>query len=280
MAGSEEGAGGSAPTAAGRFSHGYGLKLLLLLFKYVKFSKVLLTGGTMLISIFAYGLVFGWPYAVGFVLLIFVHEMGHYLAARQRGLNVGAPTFIPFVGAWINLKDLPHDVETEAYVGLAGPLVGTLGALGCYVAARGYNSPLLLALSYAGFFLNLINLIPISPLDGGRVTAVISPKMWLLGVPILLGLFFVLPSPVLVLIAILAVPQVMKAWRYDPSAPENRDYYAVSIEHKVAYGAAYIGLAAFLAVMSHDVHQMIEGSGQRGLSPPWGVQPTSLPTEH
>ena len=62
----------------------------------------------------AYALVFGWWYAVGFVLLIFVHEMGHYLAARQRGLDVGAPTFIPFVGAWIELKDMPHDVETEA----------------------------------------------------------------------------------------------------------------------------------------------------------------------
>ena len=241
------------------------MKLLLLLFTSVKFGKVLLTGGSMLISIFAYGLVFGWPYAVGFVLLIFVHEMGHYIAARHRGLDVGAPTFIPFVGAWINLKDLPHDVETEAYVGLAGPLVGTLGALACYFAARQLNSPLLLALSYAGFFLNLINLIPISPLDGGRVTAVISPRMWLLGVPILLGLFLVRPSPVLVLIAILAVPQVMKAWRYDPSAPENRAYYGVSMEHKVTYGAAYIGLAAFLAVMAHDVHQMLGATGQGGI---------------
>jgi Zn-dependent protease len=240
------------------------LKLLLLLLTAGKFGKVLLTGGTMLISVFAYSLVFGWPYAVGFVLLIFVHEMGHYIAARQRGLNVGAPTFIPFVGAWINLKDLPHDVETEAYVGLAGPLVGTLGALACYFAARHLDSPLLLALSYAGFFLNLINLIPISPLDGGRVTAVISPRMWFLGVPILLGLFLVRPSPVLVLIAVLAVPQVMKAWRYDPSAPENRAYYEVSAEHKVTYAAAYIGLAAFLAVMMHDVHQMLGGSGQIG----------------
>lgn len=70
----------------------------------------------MVLSVFAYGLVFGWRYAVGFVLLIFVHEMGHYVAARQRGLEVGAPTFIPFVGAWIELKQLPHDVETEAYV--------------------------------------------------------------------------------------------------------------------------------------------------------------------
>lgn len=243
------------------------MKALLLLLTAGKFGKVLLTGGTMLISVFAYGFVFGWPYAVGFVLLIFVHEMGHYIAARQRGLNVGAPTFIPFVGAWINLKDLPHDVETEAYVGLAGPLVGTLGALACYFAARHLNSPLLLALSYAGFFLNLINLIPISPLDGGRVTAVISPRMWFLGVPILLGLFIVRPSPVLVLIAVLAAPQLMKAWRYEPSAPENQQYYGVSLEHKFAYGAAYIGLAAFLAVMTHDVHQMLGELGKAGVSP-------------
>jgi len=240
------------------------LKLLLWLLTTAKLGKVLLTGGTMLISVFAYGLVFGWPYAVGFVLLIFVHEMGHYIAARRRGLNVGAPTFIPFVGAWINLKDLPHDVETEAYIGLAGPVVGTVGALACYFAARELNSPLLLALSYSGFFLNLVNLIPVSPLDGGRVTAVISPRIWLLGVPILLGLFLIRPSPVLVLIAILALPQLMKAWRYDPSAPENRAYYEVSVEQKLGYGAAYIGLAAFLAVMTHEVHQMLGPSGHGG----------------
>src|SRR5256885_11645497 len=108
------------------------MKLLLLLLNAAKLSKVLLTGGTMLLSVFAYALLFGWWYAVGFVLLIFVHEMGHYAAARQRGLDVGAPTFIPFVGAWISLKQLPHDVETEAYVGMAGPLAGTLGAIACY----------------------------------------------------------------------------------------------------------------------------------------------------
>src|ERR1700716_3811293 len=107
------------------------LKLLGFLFAAGKLGKVALTGGTMLISVFAYALVFGWWYAVGFVALIFVHEMGHFLAARQRGLEVGAPTFIPFVGAWIELKDLPHDVEIEAWIGLPGPLLGGIGALGC-----------------------------------------------------------------------------------------------------------------------------------------------------
>jgi Zn-dependent protease len=233
------------------------LKLLGLLLAAGKLGKVAVTGGTMLISVFAYALVFGWRYAVGFVALIFVHEMGHYVAARQRGLDVGAPTFIPFVGAWVALKDMPHDVETEAYIGIAGPLAGTAAALACYFFARAYDSNLLLALSYAGFFINLFNLIPLSPFDGGRITAIISPRMWLVGVPILVAMFFWRPSPMLILVALLAAPQVWKAFKYDAAAPENAQYYGVSLEHKVSYGALYIALAAYLAVMSHDVHEML-----------------------
>src|SRR5262245_34328278 len=123
------------------------MKTLLLLFTALKLGKVLTTGGTMLLSIVVYAFVFGWWYAVGFVALILVHELGHYAAARQRGLDVGAPTFIPFVGAWIELKDAPMDVETEAYVAVAGPFVGTLGALACYALARQYDSTLMLALA-------------------------------------------------------------------------------------------------------------------------------------
>ena len=164
-------------------------KLLAWLFVAGKMGKLLMTGGTMIISMFAYSLVFGWKYAVGFVLLIFFHEMGHFIAARQRGLDVGAPTFIPFVGAWIQLKEMPHDVHTEAYIGFAGPLVGTLAAMVCYLIARETDSQLMLALAYSGFMINLFNLIPISPLDGGRITAIISPKVWLFGVPLLVALF-------------------------------------------------------------------------------------------
>lgn len=233
------------------------MKWLLLLLSGAKLGKVLTTGGTMLLSVFAYGLVFGWWYAVGFVLLIFLHEMGHYIAARQRGLDVGAPTFIPFIGAWIELKDLPHDVETEAYIGIAGPLAGTFAALGCYVLAREFDSRLLLALAYAGFFLNLFNLIPLSPFDGGRITAIISPRVWLIGVPILLALFFYRPSPLLILVAILAAPQVWKAWNYDPAAPENVAYYGVKLETRLQYAALYLGLTGYLAVMAHDVHEML-----------------------
>jgi len=205
----------------------------------------------------AYAFVFGWPYAVGFVGLIFVHEMGHYLAARQRGLDVGAPTFIPFVGAWIELKDRPHDVETEAWVGFAGPLLGSLAALGCYFVARETGSNLMLALAYAGFFLNLFNLIPLSPFDGGRITAVLTPRVWLVGVPVLIAMFFWRPSPMLILIAVLAAPQVMKAWKYDPNDPANQQYYAVASETRLTYSLYYLGLLTFLAIMAHDTRDML-----------------------
>jgi Zn-dependent protease len=211
----------------------------------------------MLVSIWAYSLVFGWPYAAGFVLLILVHEMGHFLAARQRGLDVGAPTFIPFVGAWIQLKEVPHNAEMEAYVGLAGPLAGTLGSVVCFLAGRYFDIPLLLALSYAGFFINLFNLVPLSPFDGGRITSVLSPRIWLVGAPLLVAMFLWRPSPILIVMAILAAPQVMAAFRYDPRSPQNALYYATSTQTKLVYGALYLGLVAFLALASYEVHNMI-----------------------
>ncbi|MQA42495.1 site-2 protease family protein [Rugamonas aquatica] len=234
-------------------------KLILWLLAAGKMGKLLTTCGTMLISMVVYSWVFGWRYAVGFVLLIFVHEMGHYVAARQRGLNVGAPTFIPFVGAWIALKEVPHDVETEAYIGFAGPLAGTAAALACYFLARETDSRLLLALAYSGCMLNLFNLIPISPLDGGRITAIISPKVWLAGVPLLAALFFYSPSPMLILVAVLAYPQIKAAIWGDPDKPEQ--YYEVARDTRINYGVLYLGLVAFLAMMSYSVHGMLDGTG-------------------
>lgn len=233
-------------------------KLIALLFSGLKFGKLLTTGGTMLISVVVYAFIFGWRYAVGFVGLLFCHEMGHYLAAKKKGLNVGVPTFIPFVGAWIELKEQPHDAETEAYIGLAGPLVGSLAALVVYYVGRESNEAWILALAYSGFFLNLFNLIPIAPFDGGRITAVLSPRIWLLGVPMLVGLFLWRPSPLLILMAIMAYPQVIKAWKYDPNTAESQAYYGVvSQESRFTYGVFYLGLAAFLAVMCHDLHEML-----------------------
>lgn len=230
------------------------LKLLALLLKGAKLGKVLTTSGTMLISVVAYSWIFGWQYAVGFVALIFVHEMGHYIAARRRGLAVGAPTFIPFVGAWINMKEMPRDAETEAYVGMAGPLVGATGALMCFYAARATDSQLLLAIAYSGFFLNLFNLIPLSPFDGGRISAAISPKLWLVGAPMLIALFFYRPSPLLVLMALIAAPQVWKVIR-GTTTDEERAYYLTSAQTRFNYAMTYFALAGFLAIMCHQLSE-------------------------
>lgn len=232
--------------------------LLALLFGGAKLGKLLTTGGSMLISVFAYALVYGWRYAAGFVALLFCHEMGHYVAARQRGLAVGAPTFIPFVGAWIELKDQPMNAETEAYVAMAGPLAGTVAALGCYFLARSEHSSLLLAVAYSGFFLNLFNLIPIPPLDGGRMTAVISRKFWLIGAPLLVAVFLWRPSPLLILVALLAAPQVWRSLKGEGGEPPGY-YESASAGKRFEYAVLYLGLTAFLAVMSHDVHEMLGG---------------------
>ena len=235
--------------------------LLLLLLKVLpalKFGKLLTTGGTMLLSLGLYATMFGWLYAAGFIALLFAHEMGHYVAMRQRGLDAGAPVFIPFVGAYIAMKQLPHDVETEAYVAIAGPLVGTIAAFAAYIYADQTGSKLWLAVSYAGFFLNLFNLTPLSPLDGGRITAVLSPRIWLVGVPVLLAAFLYRPSPILVLIAILAAPQVVAAWRYDANAPENRAYYGIPLKAKIEYAALYLLLAAALGIMTYQVHEQLQ----------------------
>lgn len=242
------------------------LKLLALLLSGAKFGKLLASGGSMLLSLAVYAWLYGWRYAAGFIALLFVHEAGHYIAARRRGLDVGLPTFIPFLGAWIELKERPHDAETEAFVGLGGPLLGSIGALVCFVFARNWQVDWLLAVAYAGFMLNLFNLIPLSPLDGGRITAVLSPRIWLLGVPILVALFFYRPSPMLLIIALLAAPQLMQALRFRADSPEAQTYYAVPSAKKWEYGLTYLLLAAFLALMSHDTHEMLTTLRRHG----WG----------
>jgi Zn-dependent protease len=237
------------------------MKLLLLLLSGLKWGKLATTGGTMLLSLVVYAMIWGWPYAAGFIALMFAHEMGHYVAARQCGLSVGAPAFIPFVGAWINLKEQPRDVRTEAYVAVAGPLVGTVSAVAVYLWSRWTGSQLLLAIAYAGLFLNLFNLLPVSPLDGGRITAIISPRVWLIGAPVMLAILLYRPSPILAIVAIIAFPQLLKAWKYDPKAPENLAYYGVALQTKLEYGALYLALTAYLGVMTFEVHDMLSAAG-------------------
>jgi Zn-dependent protease len=235
------------------------VKLLFLLLATLKWGKIAASGGTMLLSLVLYAMIWGWPYAAGVVVLLFIHEMGHFIAARQCGLDVGAPIFVPFIGAAVVLKDRPLDVRTQAYIAFAGPLVGTAAAVAFYLWSRWTGNNLLLAISYAGLFLNLFNLLPVPLLDGGQITAILGPRVWLLGAPLMLAALFYWPSPVLVLVAVMAIPQLIRAWNYDPKAPENVAYYGVPLEAKLEYGALYLALTAYLSVMTYEVHEMLSG---------------------
>lgn len=234
-------------------------KALVALFMAGKLGKFMTTGGTMIVSIFSYAIFYGWKYAVGFVGLVFAHEMGHYIAAKRSNLNVGAPCFIPFVGAWIALKEQPMNAEVEAYVGIAGPVMGSITAFVCYLLAHEFDSNLLLAISYAGFMLNLFNLIPITPLDGGRIVSVISPRIWFIGIPILVALFLWKPSPLLLMIGIIAVPQAWSALRNKEL--QATDYYRASKETRISYSINYLLLVVTLSVCAYQVHEQLNGGG-------------------
>jgi Zn-dependent protease len=154
------------------------LKFLLPL---LKLGKVGGTVWSMMLMMGAYALIYPWSFAVGVVIMILIHEMGHVLAAKQKGFPVSAPAFIPFLGALITLKKQPADAATEAYLAFGGPLVGTVGAILALGLGAHFKSPALLSIAQVGFFLNLINLIPIHPLDGGRIVTAVSRWLWLAG---------------------------------------------------------------------------------------------------
>jgi Zn-dependent protease len=228
------------------------VKALLALLLAGKLGKILLSGGSMLLSIAVYAQLYGWKYALGFVLLLLCHEMGHYIAARQSGLVVGLPTFIPFVGAWINLKTQTLSPETAAFVGMAGPLLGSTAAFLVYLMGLKFQLPWLLAIAYAGFVLNLFNLVPVVPLDGGHIVAVISPRIWVLGVPMLVGLYLWRPNPLLIIVALLAIPKAWAALRGKmPVLPEAM---LPSNQLKMQYAAEYLGLVSFLTLMAFEAH--------------------------
>lgn len=181
--------------------------ILLKAFKAAKFTKVFITIVTMSISVIAYGLYLGPWFGVGLVAMLFIHEMGHVLAMRIKGLGTPAPVFIPFLGAFIFAPKL-NDRETEAFVGIGGPFLGSIGALACFAIwpfTQGKTAEILLLVSYVGIFLNLFNLIPLSPLDGGRITQVVGGWFKWLGVVLLSIYIIILREPGFLLIGILAL---------------------------------------------------------------------------
>jgi len=228
------------------------LKAILILLPKL---KVLTTSGSMLVSVAAYSLIWGWKFALGFVALLFVHEMGHVIALRREGVKASAPLFIPFMGALVWAKSLGGNALAEARVGLAGPVLGTIGAAACLPVAWATGSDLWTALAFTGFFLNLFNLLPVTPLDGGRAMAAMAPWMWFVGLAGIVVLALVFPNPIIVIIALVGAFDVYGRWTRRRRGDANeRAYYRVRPRDRALVGIVYLGLIALLVLGMDATH--------------------------
>ncbi len=225
------------------------LKFLLVGLKLLTFGKLLLGGGSMLLSMWAWGSVLGWPFGVGIVLLIFIHECGHALAARMRGIPTGIMVFIPFMGAFVTTGRYGKNIVEDAFIGIMGPIFGTLAGLGCLLIFLVHPAPYWLALAQFCFLMNLFNLAPTPPLDGGWITPLFSPK--LLAVGAILLLFLARYNPLIIVLALMSLPRIIAGWK---AKPEDSPYYHATSADRWRYGAVYLGLAAFLAVAGYSLH--------------------------
>jgi Zn-dependent protease len=239
---------GAGALAVGALIANFAAKFKLLLVALPKL-KVLTTSGSMLVSIAAYSLFFGWTFAVGFVLLLLVHEMGHVIQLRREGIKASAPMFIPFLGAVVAAKSLGENATAEARVGLAGPVLGSLGAAALIPVYLLTGDELWRALAFTGFFLNLFNLLPVVPLDGGRAMAAMAPWMWFVGFAALVAVTIAFPNPILLIILLFGGMETWRRWRQRRAGgAEQEAYYRVTPRARAAVAAVYVGLIVALAV--------------------------------
>jgi Zn-dependent protease len=237
---------GSAIAAAFVVILSYGAKLKGLLLLLPKL-KLLTTSATMLVSVAAYALIWGWKFAAGFVVLLFIHEMGHVIQLRREGVEASAPMFFPFLGAVVMAKSLGRDAAAEARVGLAGPVLGTLGCLIPLALWQATGNELFQALAFTGFFLNLFNLLPVLPLDGGRAMAALTPWMWFVGYALLIAATIAFPNPIMLLILLFGGLETWRRWK-ERKSPEGERFYKVSPGTRAAVAVVYVGLAIALGI--------------------------------
>ncbi len=245
--------------AAGVIIAKFFAKLKFLLLPALKFLPILLkSGGTMLLMVWVYTALWGWKFGAGFVLLLLVHECGHLIVAKKFGLKVGAPVFIPFMGAFIALKEAPRNAWMEACVGIGGPMLGSLGALACNSLGEIFGAPIFIALAWFGYFLNLFNLTPVGMLDGGRIVTALSRWLWLPGFALLIWFGWKYPNFIVWLMVALSLPRVISLFR--KRSEDERRYFEVTTAQRWTMSILYFGLIAALLVAmqlaTRDLHKM------------------------
>src|SRR2546430_4037515 len=219
---------------------GLGAALSALLLKFPLLAPLLKFGWlgfSALFSVAVYSLIFGWQFAVGLVLLLFVHEMGHAIVMKLKGIPIGGMIFIPLLGAAVIMKQMPKNAKDEAEVGIGGPIAGAIAAMVCLTIARENPDTVWAPLAYFGFFINLFNLIPIIPFDGGRILAAIDRRMWIIG---FLGLVafqvwsFIRYGSISIWLLFFILMAGTQLWsrRSVANTPEAQAYFQVSITQR------------------------------------------------
>ena len=228
--------------------------ILLPVFKLLKLGKIMTTGGSMLVSVWFYSLMFGWSFGAGIVALIFVHEMGHVFVAWRQGLPISAPIFIPGMGAVILSKQEGKSAWNEAVMGIGGPVAGALSAVACWWLYSTTGNELFLGLAFFAFMINLFNLMPVFPLDGGWITGAISPYLWLIGFAGLTVMFFTgyLQNPFILLLLIVSLPRLWQGIR--TGVAHGPDVTPATGQQKIVMGVCYLALAGFLAWGMAETH--------------------------
>lgn len=237
-------------------------------------AKWLTTVVSLAASVGAYHLLGSWTFASGLLGIVLIHELGHAWAMRAHGLRAGAPIFIPFVGALIAMRDQPRDARVEAEIGYGGPLAGAAASTVAFLLFYLTQSPEWLMVSLLGYLLNLFQMVPVLPLDGGRIVAAISPRLWIVGIGFLAlvtGVTWATPNPrpeavpgtmLLLLIAMLGMGRAWEAWK-NPKRLGPGAYYDVPGSYRLAMGLAYLLLTAFLAWMTYTCMNVTPGKPRR-----------------
>ncbi len=212
---------------------------------------------SMIFMVWVYATMWGLPFAAGFVLLIFVHELGHALVMRHQGIPASAPVFIPFVGAVIAMRGLPRDAWVEALVAMGGPVLGSVGAAACLVMAVQTGDRFWYALASSGFMINLFNLIPLHPLDGGRIVGAVSRWLWIVGAAVGVAIFLATWSPMMLLLLLFGLMNARQLL-----SPPTEGYYRIPAVRRLAVGASYVTLAVALVLASSWTEQALHGPAQ------------------
>lgn len=206
-------------------------------------TQFAVAGVSMALSIAAYAIKAPLALVVGFVVIILIHEIGHAVVIRAKGLRAGVMVFIPFIGGAVTIKDQPRSAYDDAQIGLAGPIAGTIASLIVLLIYKLTNAPLYLAIAAAGFAVNLLNLLPIGMLDGGRISAAVTKWMWVFGGAALVYKVVKQPNPLMLVVLLLVAFQVYASIQREK---DDKGFYAIKMSQRAAIAVTYFFLVVFL----------------------------------